>query len=672
MKNRMQKWSLTIWLLIGLFVFSTTVLASTSVDYSRQMGFGWNLGNTFDGFDQNKQLYEESWGNPRVTRELLQHIKAQGYTSIRLPFSVIDRQDENNVITKDFLARYQEVVDMALEEDFYVIINLHHDSWQWLKYWDGQESSLEFERYKVLWEQLATTFKDYDGRVSFESINEPDFEGGDKHAKLQAVNKVFYHIVRKSGGQNEKRVLIFPTLATNSDQVELDRTAAEILSYQDDNIMATVHYYSEWVHSNNMGMTSFDQVLWGDVTPRTSLLAFYDRLTNTFINQGIGVVIGEYGLLAFDRQSYDGQYANDSGELYKYIELMSAKSIETGIPIMLWDNGQHFQRQGETWYNPWFGEIVTKSMLGRSAYAKGFWKSYITDKTSSYELPMEWNGQKLSDIRFVEQSTGTEYQLQEGNDYSVSAEGIALLPNFVDRIKVGEYGLKGQLFIHCQQGAYWIQNISYANQISLDEVNGTVGEELMIPTTFNGEDGLYASLQNEAGNPVSYNTWWPYLVYLDEWVPKNNQNMIYLPAKMTGLLQDGTYRFILKTYQGTQVVYMLTVSDSQIVGKMVQTDTEIISEETTTEKETSETVELTTPNVDPVPDTNTSEETTNNLKSVTSDSKLSKKFKKAKEQVDKRVQKVKEKADQKIEKVQEKAQKLLEKIQAKQNKLLKR
>ena len=51
--------------------FSTNVDSKTIID---ELGFGWNLGNTFDAWNssQNQGLSSEtSWGNPETTQEML-------------------------------------------------------------------------------------------------------------------------------------------------------------------------------------------------------------------------------------------------------------------------------------------------------------------------------------------------------------------------------------------------------------------------------------------------------------------------------------------------------------------------------------------------------------------------------------------------------------------------
>ncbi len=118
-------------------IFAAEETSSASVKYVEQMGSGWNLGNTFDGFvdvddESEPDKGEESWGNPKVTKTLIQSMKKKGYKSIRMPLTLFRRYEEKDgkaVINKEFLSRYHEVVNWAVDEGMYVMINIHHDSW---------------------------------------------------------------------------------------------------------------------------------------------------------------------------------------------------------------------------------------------------------------------------------------------------------------------------------------------------------------------------------------------------------------------------------------------------------------------------------------------------------------------------------------------------------------
>lgn len=45
-----------------------------------------------------------------------------------------DHQSATAPYTVDaaYLSRVEEVVDWALDEGLYVVLNVHHDSWQWI------------------------------------------------------------------------------------------------------------------------------------------------------------------------------------------------------------------------------------------------------------------------------------------------------------------------------------------------------------------------------------------------------------------------------------------------------------------------------------------------------------------------------------------------------------
>ena len=225
-----------ILLLVGVisqYVEPFTALAeetSSSISYVDAMGVGWNLGNTFDSYDMEKDSGETTWDNPIVNRELLQAIKAEGFQSIRIPLTLNYRMDSDYVLDEEYMNRYQEVVDWALDVGLYVIINVHHDSKEWLAQWDGNQNSEEFIRFTAIWEQLSERFRDYGHYLSFESINEPYFdeEESKQLEQLAHLNQAFHRIVRESGGNNTERMLILQSLLAKDDQPYLDALLEEI------------------------------------------------------------------------------------------------------------------------------------------------------------------------------------------------------------------------------------------------------------------------------------------------------------------------------------------------------------------------------------------------------------------------------------------------------------
>lgn len=88
---------------------------------------GWGLGNSLDAIPG-----ETSWGNPPVTKALLRAIWAQGFRSVRIPVTWTDHEGSAPAYAIDpkFMSRVKQVVDWALSDGFYVVLNVHHDSWK--------------------------------------------------------------------------------------------------------------------------------------------------------------------------------------------------------------------------------------------------------------------------------------------------------------------------------------------------------------------------------------------------------------------------------------------------------------------------------------------------------------------------------------------------------------
>ena len=105
---------------------------SEGIAFVSGMGYGWNLGNTFDawpniGGRRGGLETETSWGNPHTTRKLIMYIKEQGFDTIRIPVTWGPHMGDASEYTVDpaWMSRVEEVVDWALAEKMYVIVNLH-------------------------------------------------------------------------------------------------------------------------------------------------------------------------------------------------------------------------------------------------------------------------------------------------------------------------------------------------------------------------------------------------------------------------------------------------------------------------------------------------------------------------------------------------------------------
>jgi endoglucanase len=399
--------------------------STRSIDYAVAMGNGWNLGNTLDsvggapanaGFINAIESWETAWGNPVATQALIQSIKAKGFDHIRIPFTVGHRfhhSDGDWDINEEWLERYNEVVQWAVDADLYVMVNLHHDNWLWLgrgpDSWNGNTNSPQFRRFMHHWGDLAMIFHDMPDTVMFETINEPEFNdnGGNPSAenqrRLDVINQAAYDIIRAEPG-NETRMIVIPTWKTNHSSQHSSATRDWIKAQDDPNLMATVHYYSEWVFSNHLGRTIFDEPLWtdgGSFSARDAVDEFFEILDTYFISEGIGVSVGEWGLLGYDNDT-DARGANvlQRGEELKYYEYMQYKArLAHGISLSFWDNGSGINRHcpDYSWNVPRVGEMLTSTV--RSSYSVGLDTYYFHEEaTEDLDITLRLNHNRFVGI----------------------------------------------------------------------------------------------------------------------------------------------------------------------------------------------------------------------------------------------------------------------------------
>lgn len=329
--------------------------AVTAQEYVNQMGFGWNLGNTLDPANctwvSNHMDYETAWGNPKVVKKLITYIKSEGFDTIRVPVSWKDHVEADGTIKADWMARVQEVVDWCVEEDLFIILNIHHEG-DWLlnasKDYDGT-----MELYKTIWTQIAEQFGDYNEKLIFESMNEIGFDdlGTKKGCELiSKINAEFVELVRNSGKKNGERYLLLAGYWT-----DIERTCtAEYTVPEDDRIMVSVHYYtpSTFAIADKTSTWGYRET-WGTESDFKELEKMFELLKKNFIDNGIPVIVGEYGAAVKDK---------DEGSRILWFESVAKTCIEYGCCPVMWDNGEVINRYAYEWKTEGLGEAMRALM----------------------------------------------------------------------------------------------------------------------------------------------------------------------------------------------------------------------------------------------------------------------------------------------------------------------
>ncbi len=523
-----------------------------AMEFTAAMQPGWNLGNTLDATGG-----ETSWGNPKATPELIQKIKDEGFNSIRIPITWGHMMNEENVIDASYLARTKEVINYALDADLLVFVNIHHDSWQWLNAITPDENDANYLKFRAIWEQLAEAYKDYPRAVIFESINEPRFDKESTYAEcLDMMNKACVEIVRASGGNNAERLIVLPTKDTNSEQKYLDHLYVTITDINDPNIIATVHYYGYWPFSVNIaGETEFKG------TSVTDIDGLVSRLKTTFIDNGIPVIIGEWGLLGFDTALDTVEH----GEILKFFEYFCNAVRENGLTTMWWDNGQHINRYSYEWADPSLMAIIKQSMQGRSSTAERDFINLFEGAVEDKQLKLSLNGNTLAGIR--SESGGA---LSE-DSYTLTEDTLTFKADYISALVTdpAQYGRLETLYLEFSAGPDWTVYVYNTSTPEFTEVEGRKGA-LTIPCDFKGTQlkTVEAKYISGGSNSPGSQNWTTFKQYGDQFTTVTD-GVRFTNNFFNETAGECEIQFIFYFWNDTTVEYNLTVSDGKVVGMPV-------------------------------------------------------------------------------------------------------
>lgn len=310
----------------------TTASSGNAMEFVQNIKIGWNLGNTLDStgswISGGPTNYETAWGNVVTTEDMIKTVKNAGFNAVRIPTTWGDHVDSNNKIDEAWMKRVKEVVDYAIDNDMYVILNLHHEN-AWLKLTDKEKTAAQ-KKFKAVWEQICKTFKNYDEHLIFEAMNEPRTEGsaqewnGGTAAEREIVNEynqIFVDTVRASGGSNKTRYLMVTPYAASSSP-----TALKALKVPDDDrVIVSVHAYTPY----NMALNRWSDEKTFTSSGKNEVDYLMKNINDIFISKGQAVIIGEFGSMNKENEA-------ERVKLAKYY-VSEAKKI--GVPCFWWDNG---------------------------------------------------------------------------------------------------------------------------------------------------------------------------------------------------------------------------------------------------------------------------------------------------------------------------------------------
>jgi uncharacterized repeat protein (TIGR02543 family) len=350
------------------------------------MTVGWNLGNTLEAI-----CGETAWGNPATSQTLINAVKAAGFNSIRIPVSwdCHTAPSGTTTIPADWMARVKQVVDYAISQDMYVVLNIHWDN-GWLQ----DHPTFAFQtavnaKQQAYWTQIANTFKTYDQHLLFAGTNEVHADYGTPTAEhntvQQSYNQTFVNAVRATGGNNASRTLVVQTYNTNIQHgfnffnMPTDTIASRL--------MVEVHNYDPYDFTLNPNGACN---VWGAPFPDSgsncnwAYESYFDSLfaqvKAKWVDQGIPVILGEYGVGTrpgknLEARAYWNQYINKAANT-------------NGVKTFYWDNGaQPGSNDAFAIFNRSTGAVVDQAVLDAILLGSG-----VGDPTRTYTITTTTNG----------------------------------------------------------------------------------------------------------------------------------------------------------------------------------------------------------------------------------------------------------------------------------------
>lgn len=315
------------------------------------MHVGWNLGNTLDvhGDRLNGKSIEEfqtAWGQPLTTQAMIDKFKEAGFGAIRVPVTWNQHMNEDDIVDEVWMNRVQEVIDYVINRGMYCIVNVHHDTGAADDVWIQASPTVHSQvqaRYKKLWTQIATRFKDYDHRLIFEAHNEmldtlDTWDAPKEAGACEAVNMFaqdFVDVVRSTGGNNKYRNLSINTYAAAHSPQALDgfKLPQDVV---ENHLFVQVHDYSPFNFALNK--KSPDKIFTEEGAQQIAHIMA--TLNERFCSKGIPVIIGEFA--AMDK--------NNTPERVKHATCVLTEASKYGIVCFQWM--ALLDRKTLTWSEP--------------------------------------------------------------------------------------------------------------------------------------------------------------------------------------------------------------------------------------------------------------------------------------------------------------------------------
>ena len=414
-------------LTISMIAASVTTMQAQSFETAQEavtnMGVGWNLGNTLEAhakkpnpdidsyWGQEGLESENDWGQPNTKPEVFKMMKEAGFGAIRIPVTWYNHMDKDGNVNAEWMARVKQLVDYALAEGLYCIINVHHDTGadeagthvSWIKA-EGANYEKNKSKFEKLWLQIATEFKDYDQKLLFESYNEMldkysswnyatsnksggynETEAMDAYKAINDYAQSFVNVVRGTEGNNGVRNLVVNTYGAccggKWGSNELPMGPIREMKLPDDvtsnHLIFQIHSYPG-LKPNNLAAI------------KTQVTTMMSDLKTILAAKGAPVIVGEWGTLNDDS---DVNYNNNKTNYLDFCKHFVTEAKNNGIITFYWmglSDGSN--RSLPVFHQPDLAETIVKAYRGSTeGYKYPVRSDIIGDIVTVVDFKQQWS-----------------------------------------------------------------------------------------------------------------------------------------------------------------------------------------------------------------------------------------------------------------------------------------
>lgn len=446
-----MKYSLLVSLLACSCLSLQAQITETATEAVKNMGLGWNLGNTLDANtgmtgDFTKAEYwgkqgldsENCWGQPSTSKELMKMMKDAGFGAIRVPVTWYNHMDKDGNVDKDWMKRVHTIVDYVIDNDLYCIINVHHDtgsgsangqkvptSLHWIMATEDNYNTNK-DRFEELWTQIAEEFKDYGEKLVFAGYNEmlddvmttskdgdgnygigswcyasfnnyKDETAASAYKAINSYAQSFVNAVRATGGNNTTRNLVLPTYAAANGSGNWNQHLQDPLKemklptdQSEGHTIFEVHAYP------NISSDKIDNI-------KKDVDDIFSQLKTHLKSKGAPVIIGEWGTSNVDGGTGKTDYDVRRDLMFEFCDYFINQAKENDMATFYWMG----LTDGRSRSLPAFNQADLAECLAKSYHGSSYEGVFPEPEAASEAIIFE--GDKL-----LEWGTGT---IQIDKDY---------------------------------------------------------------------------------------------------------------------------------------------------------------------------------------------------------------------------------------------------------------